>query len=120
MVDTITPPTVKITDYPVQIAWSDEDDGYIATCPDLPGCSAFGDSIEQAMAEISDARAAWLEAALKADNPIPLPMPARLDAAEAKLAALQEAVALVIKNTFSYAGDHDWDNLKAALAKSKE
>ena len=28
--------------YLVEVFWSDEDDGYNAVVPDLPGCSAFG------------------------------------------------------------------------------
>jgi predicted RNase H-like HicB family nuclease len=28
--------------YLVEIFWSDEDEGYIAIVPDLPGCSAWG------------------------------------------------------------------------------
>lgn len=27
--------------YPVEVSWSDEDKGYIATLLDLPGCSAW-------------------------------------------------------------------------------
>jgi len=28
--------------YLVEAFWSDDDEGYIAVVPDLPGCSAFG------------------------------------------------------------------------------
>ena len=28
--------------YLVEVFWSDDDEGYIAVVPDLPGCSAFG------------------------------------------------------------------------------
>ena len=28
--------------YPLNIFWSDEDRGFIAEAPDLPGCSAWG------------------------------------------------------------------------------
>jgi predicted HicB family RNase H-like nuclease len=31
-----------MTKYPIEVFWSDEDKGYIATFPDLPGCSAWG------------------------------------------------------------------------------
>jgi predicted RNase H-like HicB family nuclease len=37
--------------YGFSIAWSEEDQGYIATCPEFPGLSAFGHTIEQALGE---------------------------------------------------------------------
>ena len=43
--------------YLVEVFWSDEDDGYIAVVPDLPGCSAFGRTPEEAVHEIGDATA---------------------------------------------------------------
>jgi predicted RNase H-like HicB family nuclease len=64
--------------YPAQVFWSDEDGGFIATAPDLPGCSAFGETQQEALAELQDAIVAWIEAARAAGNPIPEPSdPAR-------------------------------------------
>jgi len=59
--------------YPANVFWSDEDGGYIAVAPDLPGCSSFGASRQEAIAELQDAIAAWIEAARAAGNPIPGP-----------------------------------------------
>lgn len=59
--------------YPVEVFWSDEDEGFIATAPDLPGCSAFGDSQAEALAELDHAIAAWKQAAEVAGNAIPAP-----------------------------------------------
>jgi predicted RNase H-like HicB family nuclease len=59
--------------YPAQIFWSDEDEGYIAVARDLPGCSAFGESQQEALAELQHAIAAWIEASRAAGNPIPEP-----------------------------------------------
>ncbi len=42
--------------YLVEIFWSDDDAGYIAVVPDLPGCSAFGETLEEAAHEIKDAQ----------------------------------------------------------------
>jgi predicted RNase H-like HicB family nuclease len=63
----------KKPSYPVQIFWSDEDEGYIAVVPDLPGCSAFGETAQEALGESGEAIEAWLEAARAAGNPIPRP-----------------------------------------------
>ena len=60
-------------DYHINIFYSQEDGGYIADIPDLDSCSAFGDTPEQALAEVGRARAAWIEAARAAGKPVPLP-----------------------------------------------
>ncbi|MBM3500487.1 MAG: type II toxin-antitoxin system HicB family antitoxin [Armatimonadetes bacterium] len=62
-----------MTDYHINIFYSEEDGGYIADIPDLQHCSAFGDTPEQALAEVGKAKAAWLEAARDAGRPIPAP-----------------------------------------------
>lgn len=59
--------------YPVEIFWSEEDEGYIGLVPDLPGCSAWGASEEEALRESHDAISAWIEAAANAGKPIPAP-----------------------------------------------
>ena len=60
--------------YLVEIFWSEEDAGYIAVVPDLPGCSAYGETLEEAAHEIKDAQAAWLEACRNAGDPLPAPI----------------------------------------------
>ena len=62
-----------MTDYHINIFFSDEDGGYIADIPDLQACSAFGDTPEQALSEVERAKAAWLAAAKEAGKPIPRP-----------------------------------------------
>lgn len=57
--------------YPVQLHWSAEDAGWIATIPDLPGCSAWGATEIEALTEARAAALAWLEACKAAGNPIP-------------------------------------------------
>jgi predicted RNase H-like HicB family nuclease len=37
--------------YAINISWSDEDEGYIAICPEFPGLSAFGETEEDALCE---------------------------------------------------------------------
>ena len=59
--------------YHINIFYSEEDGGYIADIPDLRFCSAFGDTPEEALAEVLDAQQAWLESAVKHGDPIPEP-----------------------------------------------
>jgi predicted RNase H-like HicB family nuclease len=60
-------------DYHVNIFYSDEDGGYIADIPDLESCSAFGETPEEALAEVQRAKSAWLDSAREAGKPIPEP-----------------------------------------------
>ncbi len=60
-------------DYHINIFYSEEDGGYIADIPDLPYCSAYGDTPEEALKEILIAKEAWLESARSADKPVPPP-----------------------------------------------
>lgn len=60
-------------DYHINIFYSEEDEGYIADIPDLKDCSAFGNSPEEALAEVRKAMATWLEAANAMGKPVPEP-----------------------------------------------
>lgn len=62
-----------MSDYHINIFYSDEDGGYIADIPDLEACSAFGATAEEALGEVERAREAWLQAARKDGKPIPPP-----------------------------------------------
>ena len=62
-----------MSDYHVNIFWSEEDGCYVADIPDLVFCSAFGDTPEEALAEVLVAKQAWLEAARERGLPIPEP-----------------------------------------------
>jgi predicted RNase H-like HicB family nuclease len=62
-----------VKDYHINIFWSDEDGGYIADIPDLETCSAFGETPEEALAEVEIAKDAWLTAAREAGKPVPEP-----------------------------------------------
>src|SRR5438105_1129437 len=59
--------------YPIEVFWSDEDEGYIATVPDLPGCSAWGTTEEEAVREVHNAAHVWLKVAVKMKREIPEP-----------------------------------------------
>ena len=58
-------------DYHVNIFYSEEDGGYIADIPDLEACSAFGATRAEALAELEQARAVWIEAADAENKPVP-------------------------------------------------
>ncbi len=60
--------------YTIEIFYSEEDEGYIAVVPELPGCSAFGSTPEEALKEAKIAIELWLEAAKKIGKDIPKPM----------------------------------------------
>ncbi len=62
-----------MSDYHINIFYSEEDGGYIADVPDLESCSAFGESPAEALRELEKAKKAWLEAAREADKPVPEP-----------------------------------------------
>ena len=59
--------------YAIEIFYSDEDEGYIAVVPELPGCSAFGETEEEALGEVKIAMELWLETARKEGRIIPQP-----------------------------------------------
>ena len=59
--------------HPVEVFWSDEDEGYIAVAPDLPGSSAWGATEAEAIEELRTAINLWLKAARKVGNPVPRP-----------------------------------------------
>lgn len=57
--------------YAIEIFYSEDDEGYIAVVPELPGCSAFGKTKEDALKEIKVAMGLWLETAKKEGREIP-------------------------------------------------
>jgi len=59
--------------YAIEIFYSEEDGGYIAVVPELAGCSAFGESEEEALREVMTAIELWLETAEKEGKEIPQP-----------------------------------------------
>ncbi|WP_022853571.1 type II toxin-antitoxin system HicB family antitoxin [Thermodesulfatator atlanticus] len=59
--------------YPIIIFFSEEDNCYVAEAPDLKGCSAVGDTPEEALKEIQVAIKNWLEIAKEKGISIPKP-----------------------------------------------
>src|SRR3989304_1154396 len=57
--------------YPIEVFWSDEDEGFIAITPDLPGASVWGKTETEAIKELHTVIGLWIKAAKKAGNPVP-------------------------------------------------
>ncbi|CAN5184482.1 hypothetical protein BH23ACT9_BH23ACT9_29680 [soil metagenome] len=62
-----------MTDYHINVFYSDEDGGYVADIPDLEACSAFGATPQEALHEVLRAKDAWLSSARHAGKAIPTP-----------------------------------------------
>jgi predicted RNase H-like HicB family nuclease len=59
--------------YSMVIEWSDEDQAYIVTVPELPGCRTHGASYEEAVAQGRDAIESWIAAREASGRSIPPP-----------------------------------------------
>lgn len=59
--------------YHVNVFWHAPDESWVADVPDLKSCSAFGDSAEEALAEVQQAIKGWIEAARERGLAIPEP-----------------------------------------------
>ncbi|MEM6753700.1 MAG: type II toxin-antitoxin system HicB family antitoxin [Cyanobacteria bacterium P01_C01_bin.38] len=58
--------------YPVTV-YSDADGGYVAEIKDLPGCFTQGETLEETMENIDEARELWIETVYENGDKIPLP-----------------------------------------------
>ena len=63
--------------YPVMIEAGDENTAWSVVVPDLPGCFSAGDTLDEAMASVEEAAAAWMDATLDAGREIPRPSSAQ-------------------------------------------
>jgi predicted RNase H-like HicB family nuclease len=59
--------------YEINIFWSEEDQAFIVTVPELPGCMADGATYELALANARLAIAEWIDTARALDRPVPQP-----------------------------------------------
>lgn len=60
--------------YQIHLFYSEEDEGFIATIHELPGCSAYGKTAESALKEVEVAAKLWIQAAKKEKREIPEPI----------------------------------------------
>lgn len=65
----------KKFDYPILIRplSSEEGGGYLAEVPDLHGCMADGETVEEALQEVKSAITSWINTAKKFNDSIPNP-----------------------------------------------
>lgn len=59
--------------YPIMIEPGNDSTAWSIVVPDLPGCFSAGDTLDEAMAAVEEAAAAWVDATLDAGRPIPAP-----------------------------------------------
>ena len=66
---------LSFEDYPINISPIPEDEGggYLVSFPDLPGCLADGETLENAIAEARDAFTAWMTAEWEDKGDLPAP-----------------------------------------------
>lgn len=57
--------------YSVVLCWSQADDAYIATVPELAGCAADGATRPEALSAVEVVIAEWIETAKELGRPIP-------------------------------------------------
>ena len=66
---------MRFEDYAINIAPlpAEEGGGYLVTLPDLPGCIADGENIDEAVAQARDAFNAWAMAEMEDKGSLPAP-----------------------------------------------
>lgn len=64
---------MKDIEYKVIIQKNEEEDGYWAYCPDLPGCNAIGESLPEVKLNMQEAVAGYLEVLASLQKEIPPP-----------------------------------------------
>ena len=51
--------------YHMKIVEDKDEGGFVVSYPDLPGCITCGETVENAVANASDAKKVWIEVALE-------------------------------------------------------
>lgn len=64
--------------YEIILYRSEEDKVFIAEVPELPGCTAHGDTQESALADAKEAIRLWVDTAREFGDPVPAPKGQRL------------------------------------------
>ena len=92
-------------EYTVKIFPDPEGDGdYIAEVEELKGCSAFGQTPEEALQEIEKAMQLWIETAKKHGKPIPKPKSRKVNEPKKRFNVMFPES--LLKNIDEYRGKH--------------
>ena len=59
--------------YSMNIQWDQDDEIYVVTVPELPGCKTHGRTYEEAIRQAQDAIESWIMVAQELGRPVPLP-----------------------------------------------
>jgi predicted RNase H-like HicB family nuclease len=59
---------------PYSIEILPDEEGYVATIPDLPGCMSSGETIDAALGGLEEAKELWLQGRIEAGEEIPEPV----------------------------------------------
>jgi predicted RNase H-like HicB family nuclease len=59
--------------YSMVIEWDPDDQIYVVTVPELPGCMTHGKTYEEAVRQGKDAIETWIEGAMEDGEPLPQP-----------------------------------------------
>ena len=64
--------------YEIILYWSNEDRLFIGEVPQLPGCTAHGQTQDEALRNVNEAIDLWIETAKEFGDPVPEPAGKRL------------------------------------------
>ena len=64
---------MTLIQYELIIYWSEEDQSFIVEVPELPGCTADGETYQAAVANAEVVIQEWIETAQALGRPIPTP-----------------------------------------------
>ena len=59
--------------YSMVVSWSEDDDRYIVSVPDLPGCMSDGETPEIAVRNVQEVIDEWIDTAKELGREIPSP-----------------------------------------------
>lgn len=63
--------------YRIEIVKEQEEGGYVLHCPELPGCITCGETVQEGLEMLEDAKKCWFAACL--EDGVPIPEPAQLE-----------------------------------------